>query len=58
MLKIGDQWQYHNVIYTVERNEETNTLYFKHPNKRAGQDDHIAIEDVKHGEVIYKEASQ
>ena len=54
-LKVNDQWEYSGVIYTVERDEETGELYFKHPSERAGQDDHIAIEYIAHGEVIYKE---
>jgi hypothetical protein len=54
-LKVSDQWIYSGVIYTVERDGETNVLYFKHPSERAGRDDHIAIEHIDHGDLIYKE---
>lgn len=57
MLKVNDKWIYHNVIYTVERNEETGFLYFKHPSERAGQDDHISTEHISHGELIKEESA-
>jgi hypothetical protein len=56
-LKVNDQWVYGGVIYTVERDEETNELYFKHPSEKAGRDDHIAIEHISEGEIIYKEGA-
>lgn len=56
-LKVNDQWFYSGVIYTVERDEETNELYFKHPSESAGRDDHIAIEHIGHGEIIDREES-
>jgi len=57
-LNVNDKWIYHGVTYEVERDEETNELYFKHPSERSGQDDHISIEHVSLGEIIYKEATK
>ena len=57
MLKVNDKWKYGGVIYTVEQNEETGSLHFKHPSERAGQDDHISTEHISHGELIKEETA-
>lgn len=56
-INVNDKWQYGGVVYTVERDEETNELYFKHPSERATSDDDIPIQYAGEGQFIYKEAN-
>ncbi|WP_080875580.1 hypothetical protein [Oceanobacillus timonensis] len=50
-LKIGDKWEYLNVIYTVI---DDGNIYFEHPSHSARSDDNIEIEHSWRGEVVAK----
>lgn len=51
VVKVGDKWEYHNVVYTVVYEEE---MFFEHPSDWASADDDIEIYHANKGLVVTK----
>lgn len=49
-IRLGDKWEFLNVIYTVVK--EGDEIYFEHPSPWASNDDDIEIEHSEEGEII------
>lgn len=50
-IQVGDTWEFHDVQYKVER-DENGELYFRNQHKNATSDDHIPERYSEEGIVV------